>query len=235
MRNIEIDRWSQLPEQMKTPVVKKYYDSLEKKKEQLKWKRYMDICLAWLLLILLVPVMALTALLIYCDSPGKVLFCQKRVTQYGRVFKIYKFRTMAVDADKLGAAVTTSQDVRITKIGRFLRKYRLDELPQLFNIIAGDMTFVGTRPEVMHYVKQYTPKMWATLLLPAGVTSLASIKFKDEGQLLEQEGTAQIDKVYLEKILPQKMKYNLLYLREYSFWKDWRIMAHTLLAVLRQP
>lgn len=235
MRKTQLCQWNQLPEQMRTPIVKKYYDSLEKKKTQLKWKRYIDICLAWFLLVILTPIMVLTALLIYCDSPGKILFCQKRVTQYGRVFQIYKFRTMAADADKLGAAVTTTQDVRITRIGRFLRKYRLDELPQLFNIIAGDMTFVGTRPEVMHYVKQYTPKMWATLLLPAGVTSLASIKFKDEGQLLEQEDTAKIDKAYLEKILPQKMNYNLLYLKDYSFWKDWRIMAYTLLAVLRKP
>lgn len=235
MKKIELKEWDQLPEQMKRPAVKKYYNILKKKKVQLKRKGYMDIFLAWFLLVFLAPVIMAIACVIYCDSPGKILYRQERVTQYGKIFKIYKFRTMIPDADKLGGAVTTAQDVRITRIGGFLRRHRLDELPQLFNIIAGDMTFVGARPEVVHYVKQYTPEMWATLLLPAGVTSLASIKFKDEGKLFEQEDTAQVDKVYLEKILPQKMKYNLLYLKEYSFWKDWRIMAYTLLAVLRQP
>lgn len=235
MKKIELEEWDKLPQQMKNPEVKKYYNILKKKKIQLKRKGYMDIFLAWFLLIFLAPVMIVIACVIYCDSPGEILYRQERVTQYGRIFKIYKFRTMVSKADKLGAPVTAQNDGRITRIGEFLRRYRLDELPQLFNIITGDMTFVGARPEVPHYVERYTPKMWSTLLLPAGLTSLASIKYKDEGKLLENKAVAQIDKIYLDRILPEKMKWNVIYIKEFNFWKDWRIMAYTLLAVLRQP
>ena len=159
------------------------------------------------------------------------MFRQVRITTGGKEFRIFKFRTMVTDAEKLGTQVTVGQDPRITGSGRFLRKLRLDEVPQLFNVLAGDMSFVGTRPEVPRYVEQYTPEMWATLLLPAGITSEASIRYKDEDVLLN--GAEDVDRVYVEQVLPEKMKYNLNYLREFSFWKDIAIMFETVIAVLR--
>lgn len=223
--------WENLPKQMKNSEVRRYYEFLERKSGQIRIKRIFDIVLAGILLLFLAPVMLLIAAFIYRESGSPVFYRQVRITQYGRKFKIYKFRTMVKNADQLGAAVTKAKDSRITKTGAFLRKTRLDELPQLFNIFAGDMSFVGTRPEVPVYVKEYTPKMWATLLLPAGVTSLASIKFKDEAELLE--GAEDIEKAYIQRILPQKMKWNLKYLEEFDIWKDIRIMLQTVLAVLR--
>lgn len=227
----ELLAWEQLPEQMKTSEVRHYYEILQKKSRQIRMKRAFDTVLAWIMIVMLAPVMLVLAALIYKDSGGPIFYRQMRVTQYGKKFKIYKFRTMVPNADKLGPAVTGAADNRITKIGAFLRKTRLDELPQLFNIALGEMSFVGTRPEVPFYVEQYTPKMWATLLLPAGVTSLTSIKFKDEAELLE--GVEDVDKAYVEQVLPQKMKWNLKYLKEFSFWKDIKIMIDTVIAVLK--
>lgn len=216
---------------MKNSSVKEYYSALQEKSRQLKWKRRLDIVLSCLLLLVLSPVMLAIGVLVRLDSPGSALFCQERITQYGRRFQIYKFRTMVKGGNRLGPAVTRLGDQRVTRIGRFLRKTRLDELPQLFNIMAGDMTFVGTRPEVPAYVKRYTPEMQATLLLPAGVTSLASIRFKEEEKLLGNG--AEIDKVYLEKILPKKMEWNLNYLRNFSLWRDGKILVSTVVAVLK--
>lgn len=216
---------------MRHPSVKRYYFILQGKSRQLRWKRRFDMFLSSMLIIVLSPVMLIIGALVSLDSPGGILFRQERVTQYGRRFKIYKFRTMVSGADRMGPAVTGARDRRVTRMGAFLRKTRLDELPQLFNVLAGDMTFVGTRPEVPSYVKRYTPEMWATLLLPAGVTSLASIRFKDEAKLLENE--PDIDGAYVKKVLPQKMKWNLYYLRSFSLWKDWRIMLSTVVAVLK--
>lgn len=216
---------------MKNSSVKEYYSALQEKSGQLKWKRRLDIVLSCLLLLVLSPVMLAIGVLVRLDSPGSALFCQERITQYGRRFQIYKFRTMVKGGNRLGPAVTRLGDQRVTRIGRFLRKTRLDELPQLFNIMAGDMTFVGTRPEVPAYVKRYTPEMQATLLLPAGVTSLASIRFKEEEKLLGNG--AEIDKVYLEKILPKKMEWNLNYLRNFSLWRDGKILVSTVVAVLK--
>lgn len=222
--------WEELPNSMQCKEIEPYYKDLEKKRKQLVGKRIFDVWAAMLLLILLFPVMVSIAIWICLDSKGSFLFQQKRITQYGRIFTIYKFRTMVTEAERFGTQVTTKEDKRITKVGTILRKYRLDELPQLFNIIKGDMSFVGTRPEVPKYVKKYSNVMKATLLLPAGVTSMASIHFKDEERLLSGEN--EVDYFYVRNILPKKMKWNLTYLRQFSLWKDIKIMLETVMAVL---
>ncbi len=224
-------KWNRMPDTMRIPEVKEYYEALKKKRMGLVWKRCFDLTVSLLLILCLSPVMLGIALWIKLDSKGPVLFRQIRVTTGGKEFRIYKFRTMVTEAEKLGSQVTVKEDARITRAGHFLRKYRLDELPQLFNVLTGDMSFVGTRPEVPRYVKQYTPEMWATLLLPAGITSEASIKYKDEDALLA--GAADVDRVYVEQVLPEKMRYNLNYLREFRFWRDIRIMLDTVLAVFQ--
>lgn len=203
----------------------------KKKKFSLALKRIFDIVVSAILLVLLSPLLMIISILIVTDSKGGVFYRQERVTQYGRVFRIFKFRTMVANADKIGMQVTVSNDSRITKIGSKLRNCRLDELPQLFNIFLGDMTFVGTRPESVHYVKHYTPEMMATLLLPAGVTSEASILYKDEAELLDQAD--DVDKVYIEKILPEKMKYNLESINKFSFIREIGTMVRTVVAVIR--
>lgn len=203
----------------------------KEKKFSLALKRIFDIVVSAILLVLLSPLLMIISILIVTDSKGGVFYRQERVTQYGRVFRIFKFRTMVANADKIGTQVTVSNDSRITKIGSKLRNCRLDELPQLFNIFLGDMTFVGTRPESVHYVKHYTPEMMATLLLPAGVTSEASILYKDEAELLDQAD--DVDKVYIEKILPEKMKYNLESINKFSFIREIGTMVRTVVAVIR--
>lgn len=226
-----LKKWEDLPKFMQTKEVREYYDILAQKGFSLRVKRCFDVVVSLVMIIVLLPVLAIISLLIAADSKGGVLFCQERVTQYGRRFKIFKFRTMVKDADKLGSQVTVDNDMRITKVGGVLRKYRLDELPQLFNIFLGDMSFVGTRPEVPKYVEKYTPKMIATLLMPAGVTSTASIKYKDEAELLETAD--DVDMVYIKKVLPQKMKYNLYDIRKFSAAEDIFIMIDTVIAVLK--
>ena len=226
-----LKQWEKLPDIMRTPEVAKYYRILKKKPLSLFLKRLFDILLSLILIVLLSPLMLLIVIWIKCDSRGPVMFRQVRITTAGKEFRIFKFRTMVVDAEKLGTQVTVGQDPRITRSGRFLRKLRLDELPQLFNVLAGDMSFVGTRPEVPRYVEQYTPEMWATLLLPAGITSEASIEYKDEDRLLE--GTEDVDRVYMEEVLPEKMKYNLRYLERFQVLRDFVIMIETVIAVLK--
>lgn len=222
--------WEKLPDYMRTPEVKKYYDIISKRPGSLLCKRCFDIIASLVLLVPLSPIMLVLAILIKVDTKGPVFFRQVRVTQYGKEFRIFKFRTMVVDAPKLGTAVTVGSDPRVTRVGRMLRKVRLDELPQLINVLAGDMSFVGTRPEVPKYVEQYTSEMLATLLLPAGITSEASIEYKDEERLLE--GVADVDKTYVEVVLPQKMEYNLRYLEQFSFWNDLKTDIRTVMAVL---
>lgn len=222
--------FERLPLQMQNEKVRYYYEKMRKKRGSLFLKRCFDVTVAAVLLVLLSPVFLILSVWIKIDSPGTVFFRQKRVTTYGRVFRIFKFRTMVSDAQKLGSQVTTKADARITRAGKILRKLRLDEIPQLLNILTGDMTFVGTRPEVERYVESYTEEMWATLLLPAGVTSLASIKYKDEERLLESASCA--DQTYVEKILPEKMKYNLEALEHFSFMNELKIMVQTVAAVL---
>ncbi len=222
-------QWDELPMEMQNPEVKIYYDILVKKRNQLLLKAVFDKITALCLLIFLSPVFLLLALLIKADSKGPVFFRQERVTQYGRPFRIYKFRTMVDHAEKLGTQVTTQSDSRITNIGNKLRGCRLDELPQLINILKGEMSFVGTRPEVMKYVKAYTPEMMATLLLPAGVTSDASIAYKDEEKLLADTDNA--DETYIQVVLPQKMKFNLQSIKNFSFLNDILTMFRTVGAV----
>ena len=210
--------------------VKPYYDMLCHKTGSIVLKRIFDIIVGLIILIIVMPFMIIIAVWIKCDSKGKVFFKQKRVTKYGRVFNIIKFRTMVSDAEKIGTQVTVSNDSRVTGAGKFLRKCRLDELPQLFNVLKGDMSFVGTRPEVQRYVDRYTDEMYATLLMPAGITSLASIKFKDEEKLLSDSENA--DDTYVNVVLPQKMAYNLEYLNKFSFFYDIKLMFMTFLAVI---
>jgi lipopolysaccharide/colanic/teichoic acid biosynthesis glycosyltransferase len=195
---MELRPWQLLPDEMRTKEVRKYYNVLMKHRMWLKMKRVLDVIVAGIMLAVLIIPMGVIALAIRLDSPGPVFFRQARVTQYGRIFRIYKFRTMVDNASKLGSAVTVDNDVRITKVGAFLRKYRMDEFPQVFNILAGDMTLVGTRPEVPKYVKKYTKEMYATLLLPAGLTSRTSIAYKDEDKLLgEAVDEESTDNIYL--------------------------------------
>lgn len=225
-----LKNWNELPEYMRTYEVRPYYDLLQKKKISLFLKRVFDIVVSLIMIIFCSPILLIISILIVKDSKGGVFYRQERVTRYGRVFRIFKFRTMVQNADQIGTQVTVSNDSRITKIGSKLRNCRLDELPQLFNIFLGDMTFVGTRPESVHYVKSYTNEMYATLLLPAGVTSEASIEYKDEADLLDQAD--DVDSVYINEVLPEKMKYNLNSIKEFSFLKEIATMFRTVFAVL---
>lgn len=211
-------KWEKLPRQLRKTAIKSYYDILASKRASLFVKRLLDLIFAIVLLILISPVLLIVAGIIKLSDYGPVFFRQVRITQYGREFRIFKFRTMVVNAEQLGNQVTSEADPRVTKIGRVLRKLRLDELPQLLNVIAGDMSFVGTRPEVPKFVKAYTDEMLATLLLPAGVTSMASIKFKDEDRILGK--SKDTDDTYINKVLPQKMEYNLEELKEFSIRRD---------------
>ena len=223
-------KWDDLPEFMKTEEVKPYYEVLRKKRVSLFFKRAVDLVGGVVLLVLLAIPMAVIAVLIKLDSPGPVFYRQERITTYGKHFKIHKFRTMVSNADKIGTAVTVGNDSRITKIGAKLRGCRLDELPQVLDLISGDMSFVGTRPEAVKYVERYKPEFMATLLLPAGITSEASIRYKDEAELLE--AATDPDRVYVEEIVPQKMKFNLQAIEKFSFWGDIATMFRTVFAVL---
>lgn len=223
-------KWEKLPAKMQTEEVRKYYDILRKKRCGLFFKRVFDIFVSLLMLLILSPVFLLLAVAIKIDSKGPVFYRQKRVTQYGKEFRIFKFRSMVQDADKIGTHVTVNGDSRITRVGKFIRKCRLDELCQLIDVLRGTMTFVGTRPEAVKYVEAYTPEMWATLLLPAGITSEASIYYKDESSLLD--GAKDVDKTYVEEVLPAKMKYNLKAIEKFGCWRDIKIMFMTVFAVL---
>lgn len=223
--------WDDLPKNMQTEAVRPYYDMLKKRKISLLFKRVFDIIGSIIMLVIFSPIMIILSIAIVLDSKGGVFFRQERITQYGRKFYIHKFRTMVANAENLGSQVTVSNDMRVTKVGAKIRKYRLDELPQLIDILQGNMSFVGTRPEVTKYVERYTPEMLATLLLPAGVTSEASIKYKDEERLLENADNA--DEVYINKVLPEKMEYNLRSLDEFNFFSELGIMIKTVLAVIK--
>jgi len=228
-----LKKWENLPVNIKNESVKEYYESLNKHKKAMIIKRLFDILVSLILLILLIPIFIIVGMIVFIASPGNVFFVQKRYTQYGSVFNMYKFRTMVKKAESMGSQVTLNNDPRVIPMGRVLRKFRLDELPQLINVFIGDMSFVGTRPEVTRYVNKYNDEMMATLLLPAGITSYASILYKDEEKLLSECTNADnIDSLYIEKILPEKMKYNLEYLRNFSFKQDLKIMVSTVTSVL---
>lgn len=221
MRIIE---WERLPEKMRTEEVRKYYDILKKKKVSLFFKRVFDVFASLIMLVVFSPIFLVLAIAIKINSPGPVFYRQERVTQYGKRFRIHKFRTMVQNADK-GSQVTVNNDSRITKVGKVIRNCRLDEIAQLIDVIQGTVTLVGVRPESPKFVAEYTDEMMATLLLPAGVTNLASIYYKDEAKLLD--GVEDIDKVYIEKILPGKMYYNLKGIERFSFWSDIKTMFMT--------
>ncbi len=222
-------KWEKLPPELQTEAVRPYYDILCKKQGSLLFKRIFDVVVSGVMLLVLSPVFLILAIAIKLDSPGPVFYRQVRVTQYGKQFRIFKFRSMVQDADK-GSLVTAGNDQRITRVGRIIRKCRLDELCQLIDILRGTMTFVGTRPEVPQYVAAYTPEMLATLLLPAGVTSLASIFYKDEDKLLD--GAEDVDKTYIQVLLPGKMRYNLKAIEAFRLWGDIKIMFMTVFAML---
>ena len=228
-------KWDELPLEMQLSEVEPYYQLVSQRKGSLNLKRCLDFLLALVLLFLSSPLFIVLSIWIKLDSKGPVIYKQERVTQYNRHFKIWKFRTMVTDADKKGSLVTSENDSRITKVGQFIRRVRLDELPQLVNVLKGEMSFVGTRPEVPRYTEQYSPEMMATLLLPAGITSLASINYKDEDAIISQM-TAKgmtVDQAYVERVLPEKMHFNLAYLRDFSFIGDIKIMLQTVVEVLK--
>ena len=222
--------WEKLNPQMQTEAVKPYYEILQKKQISLIFKRLFDIVVSLIMLLILSPVFFVLAIAIKLDSKGPVFYRQVRVTQYGKEFRIFKFRTMVNNADKIGSQVTVGGDSRITRVGKVIRECRLDEIGQLLNILGGSMTFVGTRPEVPKYVEKYTSEMWATLLLPAGVTSEASIRYKDEAALLD--AAEDVDATYIQDVLPGKMKYNLLELKKFRLSHDFYIMWDTIVIVL---
>lgn len=224
--------WEKLPPRMQTEAVKPYYEILQKKQISLIFKRLFDIVVSLIMLLILSPVFLVLAIAIKLDTEGPVFYRQVRITQYGKEFRIFKFRTMVNNADKIGSQVTVGGDSRITRVGKVIRECRLDEIGQLLNILGGSMTFVGTRPEVPKYVEKYTPEMWATLLLPAGVTSEASIRYKDEAALLD--AAEDVDATYIQDVLPGKMKYNLRSIQEYSFFKDIKTMFQTVFAVVEK-
>lgn len=227
--------WDKLPAEMKNGEVKAYYDILSKRRLGLMVKRIFDIVVSSIMLILLSWLFLILAIMIKIDSKGPVFFRQTRVTTGNKDFRIFKFRTMVNNADKIGSLVTAGNDMRITKVGSKIRKCRLDEIPQLINVFKGEMTFVGTRPEVRKYVDSYTDEMMATLLMPAGITSLASISYKDEDEILEQytDGGMSVDEAYIQKVLPEKMVYNLEYIKQFSFFRDIRLMVKTAISVVK--
>ena len=223
-------KWEELPDFMRTDEVRPYYEILKKKQVSLLLKRAMDLLGGLILLSILGIPMAIIAVLIKLDSPGPVFYRQERVTTYGKRFRIHKFRTMVANADRIGTAITVGNDSRITRIGAKLRGCRLDELPQVLDLISGNMSFVGTRPEAVKYVEKYRPEYYTTLLLPAGITSEASIRYKDEAELLD--AADDVDRIYVEEVLPGKMKYNLESISNFSFWGEIATMFRTVLAVL---
>lgn len=225
-----LKKWENLPENLRTEQVRPYYEALQKKQVALFCKRVFDICVSAVMLLVLSPVFLVLAIAIKLDSSGPVFYRQVRVTRYGETFRIFKFRSMVSNADKIGTQVTVGNDSRITRVGKLIRKCRLDELCQLIDVFRGTMSFVGTRPEVPKYVASYTPEMMATLLMPAGVTSLASIMYKDEDELLA--GVEDVDCTYVNAVLPGKMYYNLKGIKEFSFWGDIKLMFMTVFAVL---
>lgn len=228
---ILLKKWDKLPETIKNDKVREYYETLSKKRISIFLKRLFDIFFSLLFILVFSPVYLIIALIVLIDDGYPIIYKQERVTTNAKRFRVFKFRTMVKNADKIGTLVTVNNDNRITKSGNFLRKYRLDELPQIFNILFGSMSFVGTRPEVVEYVNEYTDEMMATLLLPAGVTSTASINYKDEAELLND--CEDVFHTYTKEVLPEKMKFNLQYLKEFNILNDIKIIINTIIAVFK--
>lgn len=226
-----LKKWEDIPHNIKNEETKKYYDILKKKKANLLLKRVFDILISLILLIILSPFFLIIAIAIKIDSKGPVFYKQERITEYGRIFKIFKFRTMVQNADKIGSLVTIGEDPRITKVGKLIRKCRLDEISQLINVLIGDMSFVGTRPEVKKYVDKYTDEMKATLLMKAGITSRASIKYKNEDEIISKylNKGEKVDDIYINRVLPEKMKWNLEYIKKFNILEDFKICVKTVI------
>ncbi|WP_442338926.1 sugar transferase [Clostridium minihomine] len=222
----------ELPVWMQKEELQDYVQLLNRQKISLFFKRIFDIVVSLLILIILSPIFLILAIAIKLDSKGPVFYRQVRVGQYGEDFKIFKFRSMVQDADKKGLALTTEGDARITKVGKLIRKCRLDEFSQVLNVLGGTMSLVGPRPEVRKYVDAYEPEYLATLLVRPGVTATASIAFKDEDELLNSGGDPE--EIYIHQVLPEKMRYNLEYLHHISVWQDIKIMFQTVFAVLKR-
>ena len=194
-------------------------------------KRAFDFLISLLGLLVLSPVLSILALLVKLSSPGPVFYRGVRVGRYGKPFRILKFRTMVVDAERIGGSSTPEDDPRITTVGRFLRKYKLDELPQLINVFKGDMSFVGPRPQVPWAVELYTEEEKALLSVRPGITDYASIRFSKEADILR--GSGDPDREYLEKIAPEKIRLGLEYVRNHSLLVDIKIILATFWALMR--
>lgn len=230
-----LKKWEDIPHNIKNEEIKKYYDILKKKKASILLKRVFDILISLILLIILSPFFLIIAIAIKIDSKGPVFYKQERITEYGRIFKIFKFRTMVQNADKIGSLVTIGEDPRITKVGKLIRKCRLDEISQLINVLIGDMSFVGTRPEVKKYVDKYTDEMKATLLMKAGITSRASIKYKNEDEIISKylNKGEKVDDIYINRVLPEKMKWNLEYIKKFSILEDLKVCINTAIGIIK--
>lgn len=230
-----LKKWEDIPHNIKNEETKKYYDILKKKKASILLKRVFDILISLILLIILSPFFLIIAIAIKIDSKGPVFYKQERITEYGRIFKIFKFRTMVQNADKIGSLVTIGEDPRITKVGKMIRKCRLDEISQLINVLIGDMSFVGTRPEVKKYVDKYTDEMKATLLMKAGITSRASIKYKNEDEIISKylNKGEKVDDIYINRVLPEKMKWNLEYIKKFSILEDLKVCINTAIGIIK--
>ena len=206
-------------------------DVLARRKPQLIAKRAMDIVLSACALAILWPLLLLIALAIWIDDPGPVFYRQVRVGRNGKTFRIFKFRSMVMDAEKKGLAITVGRDSRITRVGAVLRKTKLDELAQLLNVLLGQMSFVGPRPEVPKYVELYTPYQRQVLLVRPGITDYASIAYRNENDLLA--GAPNPEAMYIEQIMPDKIELNMKYLREISPLADIRLILKTIVAVIK--
>lgn len=221
--------YQELPENMKNNEIKEYWGLLKTKRFSLALKRIFDIIVSLLILIVLSPFFLLLALAVKLDSKGPVFYRQVRVGRYNQDFKIFKFRTMVQDADRVGPPLTVGDDPRVTRVGRFIRKLRLDEFSQILNVLGGSMSLVGPRPEVRKYVDAYTPEYMATLLIRPGITASSSIAFKDEDKILNFGGDPE--RIYVEQILPPKMDLNLKYLRNIGLCNDIKVLFQTVGAV----
>ncbi|CEN76524.1 sugar transferase [[Clostridium] sordellii] len=206
-------------------------EELNKRKLRLAIKRTFDIVASFIGLILLSPILIIIAVFIKLDSKGPVFFKQKRVGKNKQIFEIYKFRTMVIDAEKLGKQITVGNDNRITKIGKFIRKCKLDELPQLINVLKGEMSLVGPRPEVPKYVELYDVYQEQVLLVQPGITDYASIEFRNENELLGKSKNPEA--TYIDEIMPTKIELNLLYIKNISLLEDFKLIFNTILAILK--
>lgn len=227
-------KWNALPDFLKVKEVEAYYVKIKRKGFSRFIKRAFDLFVAFVFFLILCVPMLIIGFLVKVTSRGPVFYRQKRIGIYGKTFGIFKFRTMIKDADKVGNLITSKNDSRITGFGKFLRKTKLDEIPQILNILAGDMSFVGTRPEVSKYVDMYTPEMRATLLMRPGVTSTASIKYRDENDMIPSDNALSEDETYMSLIVPKKMKYNLEYLTKFNLFLDMGIMFKTFFSMFKR-